>query len=344
MASLIIKGNRLHVGLFVEKEERDDDDEVLEVDDDGYPSLPSDVLTFRLSKKKSVIRLYMGAVRRRLLLLFLHTARHDFRPSGYFQLNGRIPWTDIADNPSRYMNKRSRPHSDHKLIEPSHMKAQGVDDWLKHWLKLQTKGKRPLTLKDPSEGQATSPTPPSDRAKGKKSRKGKEKARDTPETSADEQGDGQVSGDDGDDNEKDAESGQEDDKSSSGENDQRAETVDSDAPGAENALGLPLAPSSAAKSKETRRAFLNTLSSDKNYRQLIRLLDAAKVNTHSPSHFHSLSDNLHQVRTSHGEAWPELGNLDVEDEFPSKSVPFCKGGRIAFEPLHMARNQPDDHE
>lgn len=228
----------------------------------------------------------MGAVRRRLLPCSLNTCRNDFRCSGYFRLNGRIPWTDIADNPSRHVNKRSRPHSDHKLMEPSHMKAQGVDDWLKHWLKLQTKGKRPLTLKDPSEIQATSPTPPSVRAKGRKTRKGKEKARDTPETSADEQSDGGNSGDDGDDNAKDAGSGQEDDKSLSGENDQRAETVGSNAAGAENVPALPLAPSSAAISKETRRAFLNMLSSDKNYRQLIRLLDAAKVNTHSVSNLY----------------------------------------------------------
>jgi hypothetical protein len=34
-------------------------------------------------------------------------------------------------------------------MEPSHMKAEGVDNWLKHWLKMQNKKKRPLTLKNP---------------------------------------------------------------------------------------------------------------------------------------------------------------------------------------------------
>jgi len=30
------------------------------------------------------------------------------------------------------------------------MKLDGIDAWLKHWLKLQKKKKRPLELKDPS--------------------------------------------------------------------------------------------------------------------------------------------------------------------------------------------------
>lgn len=217
----------------------------------------------------------------------LNISRSDCRSSGYYLLTGRIPWTDIAENPSRYMNKRSRPHSDHKLMEPSHMKSQGVDAWLKHWIKLQTKGKRPLTLRDPSEGQTTPTTQNGGRAKEAQTRKGKEKARDTPETSADEQSDEEDSGNDGEDSGND-----EDDhdkatgSGSSDQSDQRADRVDSDADGSENVPGLPLAPSGAAISKETRRAFLNTLSDDKYYRQLIRLLDAAKVNTHSIYHCH----------------------------------------------------------
>lgn len=124
----------------------------------------------------------------------LNISRPDCRSSCSYQLNGWIPWTDIADNPSCYMNKRSCPHSDHKLMEPLHMKAQGVDDWQKHWLKLQKKGKCPLTLRDPSEGQATPMTQNGGHAKEAQIRKGKEKARDTPETSADEQSNGEDSG------------------------------------------------------------------------------------------------------------------------------------------------------
>lgn len=52
---------------MLEKEERDDDDDDLDVDEDGYPILPADVLTFRLSKKKSTVRLYVGGARRMFL-------------------------------------------------------------------------------------------------------------------------------------------------------------------------------------------------------------------------------------------------------------------------------------
>jgi hypothetical protein len=41
-----------------------DADETLEIDDKGYPLLPDDVLGLRLHRKKAIIRLFMGAVRR----------------------------------------------------------------------------------------------------------------------------------------------------------------------------------------------------------------------------------------------------------------------------------------
>src|ERR1700733_16123383 len=63
----------------------------------------------------------------------------------------------MADNPSQYFTQRSRPDSIHKLVDPSHMKAEGVDDWLKHWLKLQKKKKRPLILKSPTEPNSEDP-------------------------------------------------------------------------------------------------------------------------------------------------------------------------------------------
>ena len=54
----------------------------------------------------------------------------------------------MAENLSQYLSKKSRPDSDHKLEEPSHMKSDAIDAFLGHWLKLQKKGSRPLVLKD----------------------------------------------------------------------------------------------------------------------------------------------------------------------------------------------------
>ena len=51
---------------------------------------------------------------------------------------------DIAKNPSHHLSKRSQPDCDYRLEEPSYMKADGVDAWLKQWLKLQKKNKHPL--------------------------------------------------------------------------------------------------------------------------------------------------------------------------------------------------------
>jgi hypothetical protein len=69
----------------------------------------------------------------------------------FYKLNGRPPWAGIAEHPSQYIAKKSRPDSDHQLQEPSHMKSDGVDAWLQHWLKLQKRNKRPLILKDGSD-------------------------------------------------------------------------------------------------------------------------------------------------------------------------------------------------
>ena len=52
-----------------EKEDPENPDELLDTDDDGYPRLPVDVLEFRLSRKKTMIRLFIGALRRMSLIL-----------------------------------------------------------------------------------------------------------------------------------------------------------------------------------------------------------------------------------------------------------------------------------
>ena len=158
-------------------------------------------------------------------------------------MNGRIPWLDIAENPSLYLSKRSQPDSDHKLEEPSYMKSDGIDAWLKHWLRLQRKNKCPLVLKDHSDRPST----PS-KHKGK----GKGKAQD-------------IESDDSDDEQK---LDTEDDSES---------IVDKAATATDNGPVLPPSPKSAALNRNTCCAFLTSLSDNTNYQQMLHLLRAAKV-------------------------------------------------------------------
>ena len=99
--------------------------------------------------------------------LYNHIA--DQTHKGYYKLGGWIPWMDIAENLSHHLSKRSQADSDHWLEEPSHMKSDGVDAWLKHWLKLQKKNKHPLVLKRPLDKILdTSPTCIRFKVEGKK--------------------------------------------------------------------------------------------------------------------------------------------------------------------------------
>jgi hypothetical protein len=76
-------------------------------------------------------------------------ANHD--NTGFYKLSSHPLWTDVAKNPLNHLSKRSWVDSNHKLEEPSHVKSEGVDAWLKHWLKLQKKSKHPLVLKGPAD-------------------------------------------------------------------------------------------------------------------------------------------------------------------------------------------------
>ena len=60
------------------------------------------------------------------------------------------------------------------------MKSDGIDAWLKHWLQLQRKNKRPLVLKDHSDRPST---PSKHKGKGK----GKGKARDIESDDSDDE-------------------------------------------------------------------------------------------------------------------------------------------------------------
>jgi hypothetical protein len=89
----------------------------------------------------------------------------------FYKLNGRPPWSGIAEHPSQHIAKKSRPDSNHQLQEPSYMKSDGVDAWLRHWLTLQKRNKRPLILKDGSDEAHPNPTSSSKRkAKASKAR------------------------------------------------------------------------------------------------------------------------------------------------------------------------------
>ena len=79
----------------------------------------------------------------------------------------------MAENPSQYLSKKSRPDSDHKLEEPSHMKSDAIDAFLGHWLKLQKKGSRPLVLKDPADKSSEPNLKPKTLSKRKGKGKGK---------------------------------------------------------------------------------------------------------------------------------------------------------------------------
>jgi hypothetical protein len=117
------------------------------------------------------------------------------------------------------------------------MKSDGVDAWLKHWLKMQKKGSRPLVLKassdKPSEALANTDQTIVDRRKGKKATAGYVEP----------------------------------------DEDNEANTITDDVLG----LSLPQSPHSVAPISKSRRTFLASLSNDKHYKNLLLLLFAAKV-------------------------------------------------------------------
>ncbi|KIM87690.1 hypothetical protein PILCRDRAFT_4104 [Piloderma croceum F 1598] len=119
------------------------------------------------------------------------------------------------------------------------MKADAVDAWLKHWLKLQKKNKRPLVLRDPSD-KSSKPAPTRETVPGRKGKRSKNQ---------------QIESDD--------------------VNDEEIVEEPGDSGSNEPAV-LPLSPSSGGLTRNSRHTFLQLLSDDKNYRKLISLLGAAK--------------------------------------------------------------------
>ena len=194
------------------------------------------------------------------------------------------------------------------------MKAKGVDDWLRHWVKVQKKDKRPLILKDPSKPQSDPTVQPGKNPKGKRKQKDAEVDSDIEEQAKPhpkfhggtdpkekrKQKDNRKDSDDDDQDlsERRVRAGQD----PKGKRKHQDAPVDSDneeqneesgidcrngehaGPVENDASGLPPAPFTSARSKETRYKFLLSLSEDKHYRQLIRLLLAAKVRIYNPSY------------------------------------------------------------
>lgn len=165
------------------------------------------------------------------------------------------------------------------------MKSDGVDAWLKHWLTLQKRNKRPLILKDGSDEAHPNPKSSSKR-KGKAS---KAQATNDDESDEEEVQEGwDDESDEGeahpnptssskrkskaskpratDDDESDEEEVEED------KNDESENTHDGD-----TAKGLPPTPHSASETRTGRREFLATLSKDRNYHRLLLLIRAADV-------------------------------------------------------------------
>src|ERR1700733_14964098 len=241
-----------------ETAEEADSHEPLEFDDERYPKLPENVLELRHRPRKAILRQYMAAVRRMYHIKHTMIANPDRNFTGFYKLNGRIPWLDIADNPSHHLSKRSRPDCDYKLEEPTYMKLDAVDAWLQHWLKLQKKKKRPLELKDPSH--KSSGALPTTTAVSRRKVKGSK--------------DRYVESDDSNDEENFDEAGE------GGSNEDPSNTTN---PGGQHSDGntqatvLPPSPSSASSIRKSRLTFLQSLSDDKKYRKLISLLGAAKV-------------------------------------------------------------------
>src|SRR5258705_2559305 len=220
---------------------------------------------------------------------------------GFQRFHGRIPWTDIGENPSDHLASKSRPDSDCRLGEPSHMKSDSIDCWLTHWLKLQNRGKRPLIVKDPAAVSSPPRPKPTMISKRKVKRSnaqdtdnldpdgssGRERS-ETSGTGVMVDGDGSVGTSR---SARDATGGD----SNSLENvhmvdeggiDRSALASDSyHAGGASHGTVSPASPLSACYNRNTRRQFLESLSSDPNYLNLLNLLDRACVSNElmSPS-------------------------------------------------------------
>ena len=188
----------------------------------------------------------------------------DCQFTAFYKQHGRIPWGKIVEHPDYFIDKRSRPESDHALWEPSRMTEQGVNVWLKHWVTRQTKERRPLVLLDPSMEGRMKKLP-----KPRRTRKPQKPQWMNPDVDDDTDTDVIVDSDN--DSGNDRASKQHPSRSRTSEPSGNDMGNHADTPSG------PPAPASCVKSLETRRRFLASLSQDPNYIRLLRSLDTAKV-------------------------------------------------------------------
>lgn len=175
-------------------------------------------------------------------------------------MHGRIPWAKIAEHPDDFLDKRSRPETDHSLQEPSRMTEDAVNTWLKHWHGRQQRSKRPLILKDPVRGNAANKNQPKGRGRDKTRIDWVEPEDVDQEAGAGDTDGGDTSDGNGEGNSKDSGNGPAD------------HAVD-------RASGnRPAPPAASGTSRASRRAFLATLSADAKFQELLLLMDVAKVN------------------------------------------------------------------
>jgi hypothetical protein len=134
------------------------------------------------------------------------------------------------------------------------MKSDGVDAWLRHWLKLQKKGRRPLVLRDPTD-RSSERIPKLKAVTKRKASQGKAQYIETNES--DDQDIGNES-----------------------ESEESKEPPRGEGP----ANALVLSPFSASATQKTRHTCLESLSNDANYKKLQLLLYAAKLSEHVLAH------------------------------------------------------------
>jgi hypothetical protein len=275
---------------LVEAAEEVDSKEVLEFDEEQYPQLLENIMELCLHHKKTFLRQFMAAARCMYYSDMPVYSWHSNNTIGFYKLTltGHTPWTDIAENPSNHLSKKSQLDCDHRLEEPSHMKSDAIDSWLRHWLKLQKKHKHPLVLRDTSDKQyewCSNPTIVSKR-KVEKS-KAQYIQSDSSEDEAPEAKDnnGHLNVDNPDNNTNNACT------SKGGE------------------TQMPISPLRKAASQATHRTFLVSLSDDGNYQKLVFLLHAAKVSK-QPAVI-SLSDWLTGWRLLGGRP-TGMGNMGIQ--------------------------------
>ena len=252
----------------LETAEEADSREKVEVDQDHYPQLSENICELHLQHQKAILHQYMAVARHKCHWGYVWQLYFNII-SGYYKLSGRTPWMDIVDNPSNHLSKWSQPDTDHNLQEPLHMKSDGVDIWLKHWLKLQKKNKHPLVLKGLLDNiHESSPTLVTNLKL--RSQHGKAWYLETDRSDCEN-----------------VESILEDNGIDGG----NAMTADGITDKAEEVVSdaiLPQSPYSTSNNRKAHHTFLTSLSADLKYQQLLLLLHVAKV---SDLQFMSTSTN-----------------------------------------------------